>query len=426
MSTSDLDGLLKEVFTDEGTVNAIPEAAHLTKMVPFNKAKLLGRKFLVPAVLANEHGVTYAAYGDGAFSLEDVSPMTTKQCEVQGAHVALRAHIADEDLFGADKKDEGAFASAVMTVIKSMTDSITTRLEMSMLYGGSGIAETASSSNINATSTEVTFTAASWSAGLWSGQEGARIEFRETGSLTNLVSSGADAVFTVTSVDPNSRTAVITGTSTGISALDTDIGSDAQTVFFKSSYGKEMVGLKSIASNTGELFGIDAATYGVWQGNSITYSSGALSMARILDSAEKLVSRGHKGDLELLVHPKTYVSLNTNEAALRVYDSSYGKDKGERGHKGLCFYGQNGEIRVTPHIFCKAGDAFLVPTQELKRIGTNDVTFQRPGSQLQGGNSQFYRPLANAMGIELMCHTNQALFTPKPSRFAYITGFTVA
>jgi hypothetical protein len=181
-----------------------------------------------------------------------------------------------------------------------------------------------------------------------------------------------------------------------------------------------MTGLFAIAENTGTLFNIAAGTYDLWKGNSVTLT-GAPTMGKFLGGLVNAVGRGLDEDGILLVSPATWNDLNTNEAALRMYDGSWKRAESENGSESICYYGQNGKVEVKPYIFMKSGKAlFFVPTQ-CKRIGSVDVTYEQPG---RGGRIFFDIP--DKAGYEFRSYTDQAVFCQKPATLVSYSGFTNA
>ena len=62
-------------------------------------------------------------------------------------------------------------------------------------------------------------------------------------------------------------------------------------------------------------------------------------------------------------------------------------------------------IEVHASLFVKEGYAYVFPPSELERIGSSDITFERPGMQ-----GKFFREMDSANGYELRCYSDQALF----------------
>jgi hypothetical protein len=120
-------------------------------------------------------------------------------------------------------------------------------------------------------------------------------------------------------------------------------------------------------------------------------------------------------DVVALVNPKHWNKLMTDQAAKRDYDSSYSSEKFENGAKKILFHGQNGMIEVRASLFCKEGFAYVFPPKELERIGSSDVTFERPGME-----GKFFREMESANGYELRAYTDQALFTSAPGKMTLL------
>ncbi len=415
-SPSDLTGLFKEAYGDE-IQNLIPESAKLTKLIPFvSREKETGNKYHQPVIVANEQGVTYANPNSGAFDLEASVPMAMQDAQVQGNQLLLRSALS-YDAAAKASSGQKAFVKATELLVENMMESITKRLEICMLHGQVGIGVKASSSNVDTTSTIVTLTDASFAAGIYSGAEKSKINFYLT-SNGSLVSSGDNAVFTIQSVDVDNKSITVTGTSTGITALD---AAGAADVYFKgsrisASQWAEMAGMRKIITNTGELFNIDASEYNLWKGNVETVS-GDLTLAKLLKAVSKAVVRGLDEKVVVAVNPDTWSQLSSNEAALRRYDGSYKKDKAENGFENLCFYGQNGQIEIISHNIVKEGEAFIFPPERLKRIGAQDVSFNTPGRK-----DEIFLHLPNNAGFEMRVYSAQSLFIETPARCVYITG----
>jgi hypothetical protein len=113
----------------------------------------------------------------------------------------------------------------------------------------------------------------------------------------------------------------------------------------------------------------------------------------------------------VMVNPRTWSDLLTEQTALRQYDSSYKSSSAEAGHQEITFYGQNGKVEILPSIFVKEGYSYVLCLDELLRIGSTDVTFKRPD---QGDT--FFRELENAAGYELRAYSDQALLCFSPGK----------
>lgn len=412
-SVAQLDGLFKKIYAKK-LENLIPDHAKLVKIIPFSKGEQIGDNFNQPVVLTHEHGVTYAAPGSAAFALNTAIAMTTKNAQVPGYQMLIRSSIGYEAA-AKSSGSKGAFIRATALVVENMYESMTKRLECSLLYGQKGIGKTADSANASSTQTVVTISDATWAAGIWAGSENAVINFY---SGTSQISSGTDGDYTIAAIDVANKTLTVNGSATGITALDVAAAATntALDIYWKGSYGAETYGIDYLITTSGSIYGINNSTYHLWRGNSYTVG-GALTMSKLLKSIATPVAKGLQEKATVIVSPLTYENLNSDLAANRRYDSSYTKEKGTNGFERICYYAQNGELEIMSHPMCKEGEGFIVPTKRLKRIGAQDISFNNPGT-----GDRFFRELSDNAGFELRAYSNQSLFLERPAITQKLTG----
>jgi hypothetical protein len=410
-----LTALFKEIYSEEGVKNLIPDNLPLLKRVQFRNAEKIGKKFIQPVVLTGENGVSFAASGDGAFTINSPVAHVMGEAQVDGSQVLLAGRLDYEQAAKASSS-KVAFLNSTEHLVKQMSESMGRNLELSFLYGQSGLGAATSSVNTDATHTVVQLTTASWASGIWCGMEGAQIQMYNA-NTNALISSGSDAIFVIDSVDADNRKLTLSGTATGIGVLDTFLALSVDANIYRyGSYGKECAGIDKIITNTGTLFNISAASYSLWKGNSYSAGSAALTMAKVLAAVGKAVARGLNQDVVVLVNPIGFQNLNSDQAALRKFDASYSKD-GENGFEGLKFHGQNGMIEILSHNMVKEGEAFVVPLKEVKRIGAQEMTFKTPGRE-----DEMFIQLQSSAGFELRCYSQQAIFVQAPAKCVKITA----
>ncbi len=416
-TTADLDGLFKIVYAPS-LENLIPESAKLTKLIPFSSEEKIGKHYEQPVILSYPHGVTYAAPGDGAFALNDPIAPRTEPAQVDAYQHLLRDSMDYETAAKASSGGEKAFRKATELSIELMMESITKRVELDFLYGQVGLGIAASSANSTTTKTVVQISTATWATGIWAGMKNATIQFYKTSDDT-LVSSGADSIFTVFSVDVQNRKLTVTGTTTGISDLDTALGTVTCNIYFRGSKTKQMAGLIKILTNTGSLFNIDASEFELWQGNSVDIG-GQLTMSKLLSALAIPAGRGLDEKVTVFVNDRTWANLASDQAALRKYDARYDEERAKNGFKALTFYSQNGEVEIMPYNCMKEGEAIAIPLKQVKRIGSTDITWQLPGGEPE--NPRFFRELSDNAGFEYRVYSGQAIFVKKPARTLYMSG----
>lgn len=345
-----------------------------------------------------EHGVTFAAADEDAFNLNAPIASQIKDAQVRGSPIVLRSllgYTAAARSIGS----EAAFMDATKYIVSNMLRSVTKKLEIEMLYGQLGYGTVASASG-----TVLTITTAEWAPGIWAGAEGMPIELRDT---TGATSRGEASV---SSVDMDARTVTLNAVVPGVVAGD--------VIWHKGAYGNEFAGIhKILTQSSGTLFNINVGNYGIFRGNSYSAGSAALSFVKINAAAARAVEKGLDGRLFAVVNPRTWANILNDQAALRMYDQSYSKEKTETGSKGIQFYSQNGEIQIEPSIYVKEGYAYLLDIAQWMRVGSQEVSFKMPGS---GNDYVLHRP--DQAGYEMRLFSDQALFCHKPGTSVVITA----
>lgn len=416
-STSDLDGLFKTVY-GPSIENLIPEASKLMKLVPFASEDKIGDHYEIPVILAYPHGVTYAAPAAGAFALNSPIAPKTKKAQVDAYQHLLRDSMDYETAAKASAGGEKAFRKATELSVELMMESITKRVELDLLYGQVGVGVVDSSVNTNATTTVLQLLTSSWATGIWSGMQNAELNFYKQSDGT-LVSSSADAIFVISSVDSENRKLTVTGTATGISALDTAAAAGDLDIYFRGSNGAQMPGLVKIITNTGTLFNISAGTYDLWKGNSYA-TGGALSFGKIISGLALPTGRGLDEKVTVFLNDRTWANVASDQAAMRKYDAKYDEERAKNGFKAISFYSQNGEVELIPYNCIKEGEAIAAPLKQVKRIGSTDITWQLPGGSPD--NPRFFRELSDNAGFEYRVYSGQSIFIKKPARTVRFTG----
>jgi hypothetical protein len=291
---STLEGLFKINYASK-MEDLKSDCAILQKEVTFKQSEKIEESYVQPVLLTRSHGVTYASWDAGAFALNAAIVLNSKKATIKGSQMVLREQLAYDSVYRSTRKGEISFDPAVTLVVASMADSISHRMEASMLYGESGIGtSTTAETAVDATHTKLTVDLATWAVGMWTGSENAALNIYNGaayGSAT-LISTGADAIFAVSAVDVGNRVITLEGTATGITPLETAAnGTNVLHFAFRGSKGNEMSGLDKILTNTGSLFGIDAAAYSLWK--SSTYAAGgALTIGKLDQPIAQAVGKG--------------------------------------------------------------------------------------------------------------------------------------
>lgn len=421
---STLQGWFKELYASSES-RPLPKAAYLLKNVDFSKAERgVGNKYHMPVVLTHEHGVTVAGPSAGAFTLNAAVASVLKDATIEGTQILLRARMDYESAARA-ANTKASFGQATELLVKNMLESISKRLEIMMLYGRTGIGAV----NANTvSSTSFVISAASWANAIWAGMEGARIDVL-LADLSAYDAGGTANGLTIATIAFGTRTVTLT---TPVSLTSTAL------VFF---YGavipgvtpthNEFQGLDSIITNITTLYGIANSQYNMFQGNTQSLSSASMTVTNILNALLPSIGKGLMQDVALICSPKAFQGLvnpvvdpkaSTGSANSQVGGTRIDRKGGstlELGSSSAKIMGNQGMIEIVPHLFCKDGEAFVVPLEHLKRVGATDVTFNTPGR-----GDEFFLQLPDNAGFELRVYANQALFVETPGWCTKLTNIT--
>ena len=415
-----LDGLMKDVYGESGLESLIPDFSILTKLIAFSSAKKTGRDYVIAVKLTNEHGFTYGA---GLQTLQAIESASVDDAKVRGSSFTLRAGFS-YDAAANMVSSKGSFETATKFKFRTMMEAATTRLELQMLYGEVGLAITPAANAANGTvadtnKVDVLIDPSKWSGGIWAASENGFVSFFATGDGTGSGSaSAADGndptnttnKFQIVSVDTAAKSIrVATKDATEAAVLAAEVDGGEFNVYWFSSRGNEMTGLRTIVSNTGDLYGISGSTFSLWQGNSFDVSAENLTLKKIYQGANLAVSKGLMETVCCLVSPSSFSTLANDEAALRRYNTQV--QTGERGVDSINYYGPSGKIKIIVHPMVWDQEAYIFPESIAARIGATDLSFKTPGR-----DDEMFKHLPNETGYECRLYSEQALFVPAPAK----------
>lgn len=413
-TSTTLDANFKEVYGD-ALDSIVPLNTQLQRMIPFSTANKVGDKYVVPAALTLEHGISYLGSNYGVATLESAEAAVYKEAQVDPSGMLLRSSISYS---AADRMSSSktAFKQWSNLLVKNMNESIRKHVEVSMLYGHQPLAAVSGAPSVATAVATVTIAAADWAEGLWAGMEGARVDIWATDGTTNRTDDATTAAY-ISAIDFDNRTLDIT------CADATDAGNIADTdeIFFDSSFASgdvysNFAGMKKIATNSGSLFNISAATYGLWKGVEYGAGSANLTLGKILKATAKACNRGLESNMCIVLNPDTFATLGNDEASLRRHGGSVGKT--ENGVEALQFHFGGVAIDIIQHRYVKGGDAFGFPKDKMMRLGSTDVTFKLPGAE----PDRVFLHIPDKSGYELRARTEQALFCECPAQLIYFSG----
>lgn len=397
-TASTLNGLFKEVYADK-VMNLVPDNVCLLNMIDFvPQDKVTGNLYHQPVILGHEHGMSYGGTAGNAFNLNAAIAGQVRDATIQGYEFLLRTQIG-YSVAARSAKSQAAFERGTKLIVANMIRSFAKRLECCLFYGNLELAQVGSTVTA---ATLVPISAASWAPGIWVGAEAASIQIYSA-DLSTL-----RGTFAIANVD------LVAQTLTLDAAATLTVG---DRILFNGANGNEFKGLQAIITEQTNLFGISPAQYSLFEGNVYDAGSSDLSFAKIQQAIARGVEKGLDEDVVCLVNPRTWAKLLTDQAAMRLYDSNYRTDEMENGGQRIKFYAQNGVVEIRPCTYVKQGLAFILPPEELMRVGSTDVTFRLPGREQQ---DEFFLELPTAAGFELRAYSDQALFCAAPGKLILI------
>jgi hypothetical protein len=379
--------------------------------VKFKTRKKLGEQYQVPVRVRHAHGHTINSGTDmDSFQLNAARPGKTVPALVTAMPYCLRDQISTT-LLSRTETNEQAIQDALSIVLPDMLVSATWYHEMCWLYGGKDLGSIASVAG-SGTDRVWTMTTATFAPGLWINAEG--LELDCYAPATPLATQrNSNAAIVLGAVDVGARTLTVTGNAADLTAcvaLDVLVPRGANLVWFS--------GIDAMATNTGTLFNVSAATYpSTWKASSVSASSAALTFAKMVSGAAKSVVKSGQSSLSVMVPTYTWVDLMVAEAALRRYAGDTGQEF-VNGANSIKFYGPNGELEIIPHSMVKEGEAFMVDFSTFERPGSSDFTYNQPGST----QAKFQHDLENTMATEFRIWSDQSAFCNRPNRIVKITG----
>jgi len=420
---STLNGLFKSRYSKMVDV-VVPDNAPLFSRIKFSPKEKLGSTFNVPTLLSGEQGLTVGnTTSTLPLSLNNSVAINMQNASIASEFFLLRAQFGLEALTRSASTEQ-AVEEFFDILTKNMYNQMARFIEITSLYGGSGIGSTGTIAFSNTSSTTTTITVQDFAPGIFAvGAEGMQIQFYNG---TSLVSSGADSVFSVTTVTPSTSNyaqgnLLVTGTTTGTTALQGLSGTNL-TIYLNGAYGVEFSGIDQIASNTGTLWGINAANYSAWNGVQYSASSKALTFGKLQTAVNVAVGRGLVEDAVVVTSPLTYGNLVSGEAANRRYIEDSGKEF-VNGAENITFWSSNGKLEIQVHSYCKPNLSYIVPIKRLKRIGSVEMAWNYGMPDPEN----YLFPLASSMGYETRLFSDTALFAETaPCRFVQINNIVNA
>jgi len=415
---STLDGVTKRVFGK--MVAALPEFAYAQEALPFQDKAKIGAEYEELIVVRRSHGVTHQKTSrQTLYALNAARTMQTAPARTSGAEIVMRDQVSYGTLAATDGGSEKAYEAALPLIIGSLLESHRFYLELGILYGnsptGMGVWE---STGAGTTTRVIVLTSQSWATGIWSQMEGAGVDAYDVTGATKL---NTTAVIDVGAVDPTTRSITLTGAAADLTALTTGaffVPVGART----SGVGQQMDGIDMQMSNTGSLYGINPATYGIWKGNTLAVGSVPATIFTIGRALKLPVGRGLIGkSVKAFINEAVFNDIADDAAGLRRFGENQ-KMGVEQGTNKLTFNGaNNNSLEIVSHPMVKQGDGFIFNPKDWIRGGESDIRNGFPG---EGAGDKFWFDLEGFAGKELRQFSSQFVLDTKPSQQVKLSGIS--
>lgn len=411
--------LLQQYNPDETDQAKLPAIKVRWSEVAFN-----GQSFQYPTKVQSGQGVSYNGSDGTARTLEDALNMKIVQASIIGYEMVNRQQMTYSAAFAGDEAGTKAIEVNAKLMLEDLKDVLYSRNEMTALNGQNGDTGygQVESQTISLTTMTLVFTKASFSAGWWPGQIGARVEFFNGTAFVPTGNQGT-AYATVSSVDIATRTVVFTITGSGWSSGSVPAANNI--CFMKGALTtggvyNEGIGLyKQLSAVSGTLFGLDRAQYGLLQGNVISNGNKRLTKALVTQYAMTPLNKGNVGlDLVLICSTSTWADLAAEDLSQRIFDSSYSGQISKSGSRQISYEVLNRTVRVVCHPYMQGGTAFLTSEEHMSWVGSTDVTFRLPTGE------NLFRLVDNTNAYESQAVSIKQLYHEAPGKAAVITGIT--
>lgn len=424
-----ITGYTKDIWSK--LIDLFPPATKLLQMASFDTGEQVGGLYKQNVIVQEEAGFAHAATGAGAFTTGTPSSLVTKDVYLQPFQITLDGSIDYESASRASSSKK-AYADIVGKKLVNMMNSMRKRLEIEAWYGQEGLGVVDHSSNVDTTHTVLTIAAAEHAPLLWNGKIGHKLMAYAVADNAYVDSGNALTITSVNVLD-GTRTVTVSGATGTISALDTlcssTPGTNACKLYFAGTRSgttgsvveNSMIGImKAGKLSSGTIWNIDVGTYDLFRPSQYSVG-GALTLTHILNGLAVAANRGLAEDVDVIVHPRAFANMAADSALLRRYGGSEVSLK--NGAKGLQVQSQDAIATIQGYGLMKAGYAFAAPKRVLKRIGSQDISFRRPG-QVEGTYENIFWDMQTAAGYGFRLYTGQSIFCEELARVTVYTGIT--
>lgn len=407
----------------------VPDSQQLSKDIAWVEGDRVGDVFKEDVVLGDEVGITLGGSGQDAFEINSAIAGAVKQTSVT-PYVTLLPSVLPFATISRSLGDKQAFFKSTKFITKNNLVSHERFLETFRWYGqaskllgymsyftgtfrnaafttGTGTLNGITFTNgVNTTSKTILMKPGDFASGIWIGRKGAKV--KQVNASGTVVAAGK-------LVGVNSAYCYITVDFTPVATSST---TSHRLCFDGQESTGEMVGINNILNTNGTLFGINNSSFELFRGNQFDNGNLKLTLGRLSDYVAGAVNGGGlEGDITAYVNPRSWSTLSTTEAGLRVYDKSYSPNKAENGFQDIEYYSQNGRMTIKAHRQLMEGDCAVLKLDTWKRSGS-----AQPGFKVPGMDDDLIKPLENQAGYQFKSYSDEYVFTPMPAQNMWISG----
>ena len=422
----------------------VPEDQLLAKDIGWSDGDKVGSKFVEDVVLGHEVGITMGGSGQEAFEIDPAIAGAVKQTEVSPYVTILPSVLPFATISRSAGGGEKAFFEATKFITRNNLKSHNDFQEVLRIYGQSsgllgyasyfsGTFRSASFTNgtgtlngitftngVNAASKAILFSPGEFAAGHWVGKQGVKVaQVNSSGVVTaagKLVSVNAQYCYIIVDFAPTAPTAAPDGTNTPVSGT-------SRICYTRMSTASDMIGMDYILRSSTTLFNISQTQFPLFKGNVVNLAQTKLTLGKLQTAlADAVNGGGLEGDVTVYVNPRSWATLGTTEAGLRVYDKSYSPQQAQNGFMDLEFYTQTGKLTIKAHRKVKEGYAYALLLNTWKRSGSAQVGFRVPG--MSQGEGDLIRPLENQAGYQFKSYADEYMFCWAPAQNLVFTGIS--
>ncbi len=432
--------LFKKVYGEMHDL--VPEDQQLAKDIGWSDGDKVGSKFVEDVVLGHEVGITMGGSGQEAFEIDPAIAGAVKQTEVSPYVTILPSVLPFATISRSAGGGEKAFFEATKFITRNNLKSHNDFQEVLRLYGQSsgllgyvsyfsgtfrGAAFTSGTgtlngitftNGVNTTTKNILLSPGEFAAGHWVGKQGVKVAQVSSAGVVvaagKLVSVNAQYCYLTVDFTPVAPSAAPDGTNTPVSGT-------YRVCYTRMAAASDMVGIDNILRSDSTLFAINQATYPLFRGNVVSLGQTKLTLGKLQTAlADAVNGGGLEGDVTVYVNPRSWATLGTTEAGLRVYDKSYSSQQATNGFMDLEFYTQTGKLTIKAHRKVKEGYAYALLLSTWKRSGSAQVGFRVPG--MAQGEGDLIRPLENQAGYQFKSYADEYVFCWAPAQNLVFTG----